>query len=276
MTLFSPTPKLKPILKWAGGKSGPLSQLLQGFPNTFTRYVEPFIGGGAVFFSLDSRTPAIINDFNSELIELYETVRDTPEELMNILDAFAAQYSEEFYYGLRATVPDSKISRAARMVFLNKTNFNGLYRLNSKGIFNVPFGKRLRCPALYNKTNLIAVSRRLQLTTVCNLDFEAIINRTQPGDFVYCDPPYEPVSHSSSFTSYTANRFSQSEQTRLRDACERAAARGIIIALSNSHVPYILKLYSRWNVKTITAPRMINSKGHRRSEINEILATIGQ
>lgn len=274
MGLFSFESEMKPFLKWAGGKSGLLSQITPYFP-TFERYVEPFIGGGAVFFALKQTVSALINDSNTELIDLYTMIRDASDELMTELDRLEERYSEKFYYELRGSIPKDRIKRAARMIFLNKTGFNGLYRLNLRGVFNVPFGKRSICPGLYDRNNLIAVSKRLQYTDIHNRDFEEVLETTGPGDFVYCDPPYEPLSMTSSFNSYTAGGFSRREQTRLRDVCERAAHRGAVIAISNSSAAFIQNLYANWDVKIVSAKRHINSKGDLRGSINEVLAMRG-
>lgn len=272
--LFLVNGKIKPVLKWAGGKSGPLPQLIQHFPEAFERFIEPFVGSGAVFFALKKMVPGIINDSNPELIGLYEVIRDSPEKLMKELDGLARDYSEKFYYLLRNERPHNEIRRAARMLFLNKTGFNGLYRLNSKGEFNVPFGKRQKCPALYKRDNLLAVSCRLKGVQILNLDFEKIIDRSGTGDFVYCDPPYEPLSQTSSFTSYTAFGFARSEQARLKKVCERAVGRGAVVAVSNSAAPFILNLYSTWVVHIISARRAINSKAGLRGKISETLAML--
>jgi DNA adenine methylase len=267
--------RAKPILKWAGGKSGPLKQLVKRFPSRFNRYIEPFVGGGAVFFALVDPMEAVLGDSNLELTDLYEIVRDDVDALMAELDQLAAQYSEEFYYELRKNVPDSKLARAARTLFLNKTGFNGLFRLNSKGLFNVPFGKRPVCPALYDKGNMIEVARRLRPVKLLNTDFEAVIAEAGPGDFLYCDPPYEPLSRTSTFTGYTTGGFSQGQQARLEQACQAAAGRGAMVAVSNSTAPFILSLYEGWEVREIQAKRAINSKGAGRGQIAEILAALG-
>ncbi len=264
----------KPVLKWAGGKSGLLSKLFKYFPRDFDRFIEPFVGGGAVFFSFSTTCPAIINDTNTELIELYEVIRDSPESLMEELDKLSRKYSEPFYYKLRKENFEDKVKRSARMVFLNKTGFNGLYRLNSKGEFNVPFGKRVKCPALYKKENFLAVSERLQNVEILNLDFEQVMRLAKEGDFIYCDPPYHPISPTSTFTSYTAMGFTKAEQARLKSASEEAVKRGAVVAVSNSSANAILNLYSDWAVKTLSARRAINSKGNLRGEINEVLAIL--
>ncbi len=269
--MFNIENRVRPILKWAGGKSGLLPQLLEHFPPTFNRLVEPFVGGGAVFFALQSGVPALINDGNRELIELYNVVRDTPDDLMKALDQLADQYSERFYYKLRSQKPNTPVLRAARMVFLNKTGFNGLYRQNSQGIFNVPFGKRVACPGLYERENLLHASLHLRNACIKSLDFEEIVDTTGEGDFVYCDPPYEPLSSTASFTAYKASGFSQDDQQRLRDAVVRATERGAYVVISNSTADFILTLYNGWHVRRIFARRSINSKGVGRGEIAEVL-----
>ena len=265
--------RARPILKWAGGKAQLLPQLIPHFPKKFNRYFEPFLGAGAIYFALDPRCPAIINDANPALYELYLVLRDHPGKLISLLDKYSKKYSESFYYDLRASQPRTPVSRAARFVFLNKTGFNGLYRLNSKGQFNVPFGKREKCPLLYDRDNGKRVSERLKKSLIKNCDFEKIIRMAKKGDFIYCDPPYSPLSRTSSFNSYTAGGFSDSEQERLRDACEEAAKKGVFVAVSNSSAPVILKIYEDWRIHFIKARRSINSKSHLRGPIHEVLTT---
>jgi DNA adenine methylase len=269
--VFDLNSRAKPILKWAGGKSQLLPQLLTHFPNSFERFVEPFLGGGAVAFSLKQGVPALLNDGNAELINLYEVVRSSPRELMVALDCLSAKYSEDFYYRIREKTPRDSINRAARTVFLNKTGFNGLYRQNSRGGFNVPFGKREKCPALYDPKNLMQVSARLTNANLRQGDFAIAIDEAGQGDFVYCDPPYEPLSPTSSFNSYTGGGFSQLEQERLRVACLNAARRGALVAISNSSAQFILDLYAAEDVRCVSAKRAINSKGNGRGEIDEVL-----
>jgi DNA adenine methylase len=266
--------RAKPILKWAGGKSQLLPQLLNHFPNRFERLVEPFLGGGAVAFSLKRGVPALLADGNEEIINLYEVIRRTPRELMNALDYLSSKYSEDFYYGIRAEIPKIPVEQAARTIFLNKTGFNGLYRQNGKGCFNVPFGKRLKCPALYEQENLMRVSVRLNDADLRKSDFAAVIDEARCGDFVYCDPPYEPLSRTSSFNSYTGGGFSQLDQERLRTACVNAARRGASVAISNSSAQFILDLYANEDVRYVSAKRAINSKASGRGEINEVLVII--
>ncbi len=270
--MFDFEDRARPLLKWAGGKSSLLPQLTIHFPQNFNRYVEPFFGGGAVYFALrNTNIPAILNDRNQELFNLYLVAKNHPTELMNALNTLTKKYSEQFYYELRSENPDDAIEKAARTVFLNKTGFNGLYRQNSKGNFNVPFGKRVTCPALYDYDNLMLVSQKLEKTDFKNLDFEEIIKQSGEGDFVYCDPPYEPLSTTSSFNAYTAGGFSQNDQVRLRDACAAAVQRGAFVAVSNSSAEFIKEIYKEWNVRIIKAKRNINSKASARGEIDEVL-----
>jgi len=270
--MFDAESRAKPVIKWAGGKSSLMDRMVPCFPSRFGRYFEPFLGGAAVFLSLSEPVAAFVNDRNPEIYRLYLVLRDYPRPLMKLLDRYAAKYSEEFYYRLRAQKPIDPVRRAARTIFLNKTGYNGLFRLNSSGVFNVPFGKRVRCPRLYDEANILAVSERLRRARLTNWDFEKVIDRAGPGDFVYCDPPYEPLSPTSSFNSYCAGGFSRDEQARLKVACERAAARGAFIAVSNSAAPFILDLYRDWQIYRILARRSINSKGTQRGAIHEVLA----
>ncbi len=273
--MFDVTKRAKPVLKWAGGKSGLLAQMLPQFPKQFERYVEPFLGGGAVFLSLQKGVPALLGEQNPELANMYKVVRDNPEELTDALDALRKLYSEEHFYALRAARPRSAVKKAARTIYLNKTGFNGLYRQNSKGEFNVPFGKRVRCPDLYNRKNLFDVSARLQTANLVNSDFESILLQCGKGDFVYCDPPYEPLSSTSSFNAYVGSGFSASDQERLRNACVQAVKRGAIVAVSNSSAPLILKLYQEWDVREVLARRAINSRATARGAIPEVLVLMG-
>ncbi|APJ05049.1 hypothetical protein AXG55_02480 [Silvanigrella aquatica] len=265
--------RTRPILKWAGGKSSLIPQLLPHFPLHFNRYIEPFLGGGAVFFSLceENNIQSIINEFNPDIYLLYKIIRDHPIEFIKKLKELTNNYSEEFYYKIRSTIPKDDIEKAARTLFLNKTGFNGLYRINSKGEFNVPFGKRLKCPALYEEENLLNVSHRLKNTQLHNKDFESICTEAAPGDFIYCDPPYEPLSATSSFNSYNSGGFSFTEQKRLFSACDKAVKKGATVIISNSSSPKIIELYQKWDIKRILAKRSINSKGNSRGVIEEVL-----
>lgn len=272
--MFDLQRKTRPILKWAGGKTHLLPQLINKFPPQFDRYIEPFLGSGACYFALSERVPALLNDANEELISLYRVVRDYPHKLMRTLDGFSKQYGEIFYYELRATKLNSKIECAARTVFLNKTGFNGLYRQNSKGGFNVPFGKRPKCPALYTRDHLLNASKKLKYAELLNEDFATILGEAKGGDFVYCDPPYEPVSRTSSFNNYRSSGFCAREQERLKKSAASAAKRGAKIHISNSYAPLILELYEPFEITTLKARRAINSNGKRRGYIKEVLISL--
>ena len=275
MMPFRTSDRLKPILKWAGGKSGLLPQLFEYFPCQFNRYIEPFVGGGAVFLSLSPDIPAVICDANAEIVNLYSVIRDSPQEFMSSLKKLASLYSEEHYYLVRSQVPTHLIDAAARTVYLNKTGFNGLYRQNAKGRFNVPWGKREVCPALFVHDNILDVSKRLQNTRIVQTDFQAVLEECGAGDFIYCDPPYEPLSPTASFNSYKAGGFSQAEQIRLRESCVAAAQRGAQVVLSNSSAPFIQNLYKFDDFYLVRARRAINSKGTARGEVAEVLVRFG-
>lgn len=267
--------RLKPVLKWAGGKSQLLSQLRALFPERCERLLEPFVGGGAVFLAAHASLRTKINDANPEIANLYQSIRDRPTELMAALDALAARYSEHHYYDVRSAEPADPVERAARTLYLNKTGFNGLYRQNARGTFNVPFGKRVECPRLYGRENLLRISQRLASVEIANVDFETLLDEAGEGDFVYCDPPYEPLSATSSFNAYKAGGFSRSEQVRLKEACERAVARGAKVAVSNSAAEFIQRLYAEHTVHSVSARRSINSNASGRGEIREILVQLG-
>lgn len=193
---------------------------------------------------------------------------------MEALDHLRRFYSESFYYNLRKARPDCKIEQAARTVYLNKTGFNGLYRQNSRGEFNVPFGKRERCPKLYDRENLLRAREKLTSAKLFSKDFEWILDTAKKGDFVYCDPPYEPISKTSSFNSYRQGGFSRNEQERLLVAAKRARNRGATVIISNSHSPFILDLYEDQTLHKLKARRSINSIGTRRKEIFEVLIEV--
>ncbi|MEY3901404.1 MAG: hypothetical protein RL189_710 [Pseudomonadota bacterium] len=272
---FDTTARARPVLKWAGGKAGLLEQMVPHFPQSFTRYLEPFLGGAAVFLSLSPEVPALLNEINEELFNLYCVIRDQPDALTDELERMRASYSQDYYYSLRASQPAQSLQRAARTLFLNKTGFNGLYRQNRRGEFNVPFGHNKKCPAIYTVENIHTVSGRLRNAQLMNGDFSQLLALAGEGDFVYCDPPYEPLSATSSFNAYTGGGFSREEQTRLKNACSAAAARGAVVAVSNSSAPFIQQLYSDATIKTISARRAINSNPAKRGTVDELLILMG-
>jgi DNA adenine methylase len=273
----------QPFLKWVGGKAQLLGKFDRLFPRQIDRYFEPFIGGGAVFFHLKHRFPrmrARLCDINGELINAYQAVRDFPEELMRRLDDHLTHYNldrERYYYLVRSQhhLPRTEVvERAARMIFLNKTCFNGLWRVNARGEFNVPIGSH-KNPALYDRNNLLAASAALEGVDLAVRDFRDTLMETQAGDFVYVDPPYVPVSLTSNFTSYAKEDFGTAEQQELAAQFAAAAQRGVRLMLSNSDVPFVRQLYKGFTIHTVSARRAINRDGDKRGAINELLVCAG-
>ena len=266
------TRKPTPFLKWAGGKTRLLSQMSIHFPHEFRRYFEPFLGGGAVFFHLQP-SKAFLSDSNCELIDTFKVVRNSPMKLMQALDAhYPYRKDKDYYYKVREL--DSSrlpiVERAARTIYLNKTCYNGLYRVNSKGLFNVPFG-RYANPTLYDREALLAASRALKSAELSNKDYGDCCASARRGDFVYLDPPYHPLSVTSSFTGYTKNSFGEDDQVLLAEAFKSLDKSGCKVMLSNSSTPLIRELYSEFRIATLKAPRAISCKGHGRGKIDEVL-----
>jgi DNA adenine methylase len=262
-----------PIVKWAGGKNRLLAQYEPYFPppGSYSRYMEPFLGGAAVFFYLQP-AESLLFDLNPELIELYEVVRDEPEALIAALKRHFNQ--RDYYYRVRAQNPDdlSPVERAARFVFLNRTCYNGLYRVNRQGQFNVPFG-RYKNPTICDESGLRAAAQALQKAQLKAADFATVLDAARPGDLIYFDPPYEPLSSTSSFTAYTATGFSGDDQRRLADVFRALDARGCLLMLSNSSAALIYELYSGYHIHEISARRAINSNSNGRGAIKELLIT---
>jgi len=272
----------KPFLKWAGGKSQLLEQLTPFFPKEFLRYCEPFIGSAAVYWHLFSlREKGIIRfgnsrltDSNVELINCYRVVRDEVAGLIEKLTIHRKQHEKAYYYQIRALKVNelSPVDRAARFIYLNKTCFNGLYRVNRSGQFNVPIGS-YKNPAIFDADELIDASKTLQGVELAVVDFREVLNWAQPGDFIYFDPPYVPVSKTSSFTSYTENPFGEREQRELAAILGELNQRGCKVMLSNSWVDSVLELYKDFNCFELKASRAINSNPDRRGKISELLVT---
>ena len=233
------------------------------------KYFEPFLGGAAVFFHLN-HPQSFLSDTNRELVELYQVVKQEVEGLIEVLQIH--KYERTYYYGVRSQNPLTltPVQRAARLIYLNKTCFNGLYRVNSKGQFNVPFG-RYKNPNICDPEGLRAASKALRQADISIGDFESILGKAEKGDFVYFDPPYHPMTKTSSFTSYTAGNFGEPEQRRLAEVYARLAERGCYVMLSNSDTPLIRELYCRFHIHEIRANRAINSKPERRGKITELL-----
>ena len=263
----------QPFVKWAGGKSQLLSQMSDFLPHHFDLYFEPFVGGGAVFFHLRPRR-AVISDANFELINAYRGIRDDLNSLIAELDELQEKRISRRLYELhRKKNPDklSKVERAARFIFLNKTCYNGLYRVNRKGDFNVPFGKYSRMPKLYEGANLTEIRKMLGSTEIEYAGYEIALGRASEGDFVYLDPPYSPDRKSQGFTSYTKESFSEVDQTRLATRFKDSNRRGCLLMLSNSDTRHVRDLYSEFTIERLKAGRMINCIGSERTGYNELL-----
>jgi len=270
---FLPT-KPKPFVKWAGGKRQLVDILLSNVPPSFNRYFEPFVGGGALLFELQPQK-AVISDINEELINAYQVIKDNVEELINSLKKH--KNTKEYYYAIRAINPKTltPVERASRFIYLNKTCFNGLYRENSKGQFNVPFG-RYKNPKICDEENLRAVSEFLNKIeiTILNCDYKMTCEMAKSGDFVYLDPPYYPISKTASFTKYNKNDFSEKDQIELSEIFKELDRKGCYVMLSNSNTEFIKKLYANYRIQEIKANRFINCKANRRGKSNiEVLIT---
>lgn len=267
------TDRLKPFIKWAGGKGQLIPELITRLPKSFNRYFEPFLGGGALFFALQPQK-AHLSDTNHELITTYRAVRDSVESLIG--DLSKHKYEEQYYYAVRRADSEkdyaqwSEVKRASRFIFLNRTCFNGLYRVNSKGEFNVPFG-RYTNPTICNAPLLRSCSKALQGAQVEMLCFKEIIGRAKSGDFVYFDPPYAPLNATSNFTSYSKDGFSTDMQVALRDICRILSERRVNFMLSNSSAPLVFDLYKEFYIERVKASRLINSKASKRGQIDEVI-----
>ncbi|TFG24858.1 MAG: DNA adenine methylase [Promethearchaeota archaeon] len=268
-----------PFLKWAGGKRQLISQMKKFFPKKFNNYIEPFVGGGAVFFELYKKdlikNGAILIDNNKELINCYRVIKDKVEELIESLCKHKNE--KEYYYKIRELDRNPKIynkisdvEKASRNVFLNKCCYNGLYRVNSKGQFNVPFG-RYKNPNYCDVENLRAVSVSLKNVKIIHDSFETCLNYAEQGDFIYFDPPYHPLSATSSFTSYTKEDFGVNYQKKLYNVYRELDNCGCKLMLSNSYSNFILDLYKDYKKVELKAKRSINSDATKRGEIKEIL-----
>lgn len=265
----------KPFLKWAGGKRQLLPVINERIPEKFSTYYEPFVGAGAVLFDMQPKK-AIINDANKELINVYKVIKNNIDEL--ILDLKNHVNEEDYYYDVRKLDRTneyknmSDIKKASRILYLNKTCYNGLFRVNQQGQFNVPFG-RYKNPNIVNEETLRAVHDYLNNNDIriLNVDFEEAIKYMRKEAFVYFDPPYHPISDTSSFTGYTTDGFDAEDQKRLKKLCDSLDDRGCRFLLSNSSADLILDLYSDYKLEYVDASRSINSKGDSRGEIEEVL-----
>ena len=262
-----------PIVKWVGGKRQLMFELLKNLPKSYNRYFEPFIGGGALFFELQPDN-AYISDMNEELINLYSVVRDSVDELIENLSKH--EVSKEYFLEIRNIDRTeeysnlSNVERASRFIYLNRTCFNGMYRVNSKGEFNVPFGN-YKNPRIIDENNLLNCSELLKETEIKCADFSEILNKVQKNDFVYFDPPYVPLNETSSFTSYTKEGFDIDMQFKLRDVCNELDSMGVKFMLSNSDTKLVNELYANYEIKKVFASRQINANADGRGKISEVL-----
>jgi len=270
----------KPFVKWAGGKRQLIPILSENLPQTMGTYFEPFLGGGALLFHiLSERDGQIcrISDLNSDLVLTYITIRDKPDELIYSLKNHAKRYqkdSKSYYYSIRESNPRSAVEKTSRLLFLNRTCFNGLYRVNSKGKFNVPLG-RYTNPNIVNEENIRSVSQVLQSRKVsikC-LDFETVLDDAKKDDLVYFDPPYQPVSNTANFTSYTHKSFTYDDLKRLAKLCLKLDSKGCKVMLSNSNSQDVVEMFAekQWRLKKIKANRSINSNSKKRTGHFELL-----
>ncbi len=271
-----------PFLKWAGGKRQLLPEIRKTMPASFFKerwtfkfgtYLEPFVGGGALFFELRAlgfTGPAILGDSNAELMLCYREVAHNAGPLVARLRQL--KYEEDFYYKVRAQKPAAMgaPAAAARTIYLNKAGYNGLYRVNRKGEFNAPFG-RYTNPTICDEPNLRACAEALAGTQLITGDFEDIVSRAKRGDFVYFDPPYVPVSATADFTSYTKDGFGWKDQERLAACALRLKRSGVSVLLSNSDQPHVRRLYKGFEMRTVKARRNVNSKAGLRGHVNELL-----
>ena len=270
---------LQPFTKWTGGKRQLLPVIRELMPKNYNRYFEPFVGGGALFFDLAPKD-AVINDFNAELINCYQQIKDNPQELIEILKVHQEYNSKEYYLDLRSADRDeridmmSEVQRAARILYMLRVDFNGLYRVNSKNQFNVPYG-RYKNPKIVDENLVSAISTYLNNNKIeiKKGDFEKAVLDVQPGDFVYFDPPYIPLSETSAFTSYTHEGFSYDDQVRLRDAFKRLSDTGAYVMLSNSSSALVEELYKDFNIHYVEATRTNGAKSSSRGKISEIIVT---
>lgn len=270
-------PLVTPILKWAGGKRQLLDYILPLIP-PFSTYYEPFVGGGALLFCLQPKK-AVINDSNCELMNVYQVIQNTPGALIKRLLEHQEKNCEAYFYHIRSMDRDknffdslSDVERAARMIYLNKTCYNGLFRVNSSGEFNAPFG-RYKNPGIINETTIMAMSSYFNYSKMRMLcgDYKDAIKGVRKDAFVYFDPPYMPVSASSSFTGYTSDGFHKEEQIALKKQCDRLNKRGIRFLLSNSCCPFIEDLYKDYKIERVFAKRAINADADKRGAIQEVL-----
>ena len=266
---------LRPVVKWAGGKRQLLRQFQSLYPekDSVSRYLEPFLGSGAVFFhvkGLLQPTRALLTDTNAELIDTFLAVRDEVDNLIELLRQHTKQHCESYYYEVRTQSPSTPVARAARVIYLNKTGFNGLYRVNSRGLFNVPYGHRAN-PTILSEALLRAASVALRNAELHARDFRDLFAVARKDDFIYLDPPYQPISKTAKFTSYTSGSFGENDQRDLAALYAKLDRRGCLLMLSNSDTPLVRELYADFCIHQVSARRMINSDGEKRGPVSEVV-----
>ena len=273
--------KAQPFIKWVGGKRGLLSQIIPLLPKKFNNYFEPFVGGGALFFELYAQgkldgKKIYLFDINAELINTYEIVRDNPKELIEKLHEFKNKHSKEYYYEVRAWDREENFSeldaltRAARFIYLNKTCFNGLYRVNKSNQNNVPIGS-YKTPNIADESAIYSASDALQNATILNASYKDVLKNTTKDDLVYFDPPYYPLTPTASFTSYSEFEFLDKQQEELFKIFYELDKKGCNVVHSNSDTNFIKELYQKFDIQNIQANRFINSKSSGRGKISEVL-----
>jgi len=263
-----------PFVKWAGGKRQLIPQMEEYLPKNYNKFIEPFVGGGALFFHMKPKM-AVLIDINEDLINCYEVIKHNPFELIRSLKKHKNE--KEYYYQVRSADREiesfkkwTNVEKASRTIFMNRCCYNGLYRVNSKGEFNTPFGK-YKNPKFCNEMNLNAVHESLKNAIIVQGSFEKCLDYAEKEDFVYFDPPYHPLSETANFTSYTKDNFGKDSQIKLRDVFKTLDDRGCKVMLSNSYNEFILDLYNDFKIVVLNAKRAINSNASKRGKIKEIL-----
>ena len=263
----------KPFVKWAGGKRQLLNDLISNLPDDFNNYHEFFLGGGALYFKLWSMgliKKAYLNDANLELMNAYKVVQKRVDELIEELKNSKYKNDLSSYYQIRSLEPADDVEEAARFIYLNKTAYNGLYRVNRAGKFNVPFG-RYRNPKILDEDNLILVSEALKPATLLSGDFSGVVRYARRDDFAYFDPPYYPLSPTANFTSYTSDNFSPQDQERLKQTVDELTGMGVKVMVSNSYTDFITNLYNNYRQIEVFAKRAISCKAETRGDVSELV-----
>lgn len=259
----------KPFIKWAGGKYALADQIIEHFPSFSGKYIEPFLGGGGIFFSLYNRgliKQAILSDLNEDLIETYLAVKEFPDLLMSAVDKL--KNTKEEFLKIRAKTYEDRLNKAARFIYLNKTCFRGLWRVNQKGFFNVPYGNYDR--AIYDRDNIMEANKAFDISDIKCSHYGESMDRAEDGDLVYCDPPYVPLGGYSDFVRYTSSRFEKEHHYYLKLYVDRLVKKGVIVAVSNSNVDFVRYLYQKYESHVISARREINLDPDKR-DIKELL-----